>query len=187
MTEGRGQGSHRRINYIYNKKKLFSLFFILHQLASSKHQSKPDSWTRKYPTRSHFLEIHLKNNNSKKVWLSSTLSKNTRMVRSVELKLFRSALSHVWVTVRVWELRSVETSFKTKNHRAADSPPGVCVEARVVRFGGGEVTNIDSVFLDWWDLKKHICIFFIKKNSFLYHNIQTLILQVTDIKQNFWV
>lgn len=164
MTEGRGQGSHRRINYIYKKKKKNSLCF---SFCINLHQAN----IKANPTHEHG-NIQQEVTSSRFIWRTTTARrfdyrphcrKTPGWCESVELKLFRSALSHCWihicVTVRDWW----KPASKQKNHRAADSPPGVCVEAQVVRFGEKKVTNIDSVFLDWWDLKKHICIFFYKK------------------------
>lgn len=133
-----GQPQENKL-YLQQKKKNFSLCF---SFCINLHQAN----IKANPTHEHG-NIQQEVTSSRFIWRTTTARrfdyrphcrKTPGWCESVELKLFRSALSHVWVTVRVWELRSVETSFKTKNHRAADSPPGVCVEARVVRFGGGK-------------------------------------------------
>lgn len=124
-------------------KKNFSLCFSfcinLHQ-ANIK-ANPTHSW--KYPTKSHFLESHLKNNNSKKVWLSSTPLKNTPMVRRCQaedlqivsispLDSLLGQCSSLTATLGGNQLQN------KKNHRAADSPPGVVVVWKLEWFGVGK-------------------------------------------------
>lgn len=175
MTGGRRRGSHRRINYIYkkNKKTLFFLFSILHQLASSKHESAPDSWARKYRTRSHFLEIHLENNNSKKVQWSSTLSKSIWLLRwrgARALQISSVSPLDSPLGVQVQEPIHRNQLQNKENLRVANSPLGICLEARVVWFGEKRSLKL-TVFLDWFKSKKHICRYIFLEKHFSYITI----------------
>lgn len=89
-----GHGNHGRINYIYNNNKKKQTFLFVFHIASTcmKQTSKrtPTHEHGEIGTRRRFLEIHLKNNNSKKVWfIVRTVGKTHCWSESVEPKLFR--------------------------------------------------------------------------------------------------